>query len=102
MKEEKPKAYVITCDELEEALRLFRLYRICPVTADQLEVNVRSRPLSEEILKARKDVLDELIEHYERVIKDGSGITYNHPITYKWMYRGIVVDYLKLLREGAL
>jgi hypothetical protein len=66
-----------------------------------LACTIRSRQLSEEIRKAREDVLDELIEHYEQVIKDGSGITYNHPITYEWMYRGIVIDYLKLLRGDA-
>jgi hypothetical protein len=54
---------------------------------------------------ARKDerekLLDELIKYYEQVIIDGKGVTYNHPITYQWMYQGVVVDYLKELRQNG-
>jgi hypothetical protein len=56
------KEYVIKEDELTEALRLFRLYEICPSTIDLLESNIRSRPLSGEIHKSRNALLTELIE----------------------------------------
>jgi len=49
----------------------------------------------------REKVLDELIEHYEKVIEGGKGCTYNHPITYRWMYGDTVVGYLKRLRQAG-
>jgi hypothetical protein len=48
----------------------------------------------------REKVLDEAIEYWEQVIEHGRGVSYNHPITYEWMYRG-VVDYLKQLRQAG-
>lgn len=47
----------------------------------------------------REEVLDKLIEHFEKVISDGQGYTYNHSITNEWMYRGVVVNYLESLRS---
>lgn len=48
----------------------------------------------------REKVLDELIAHYKQVIHNGSGVTFNHPITYQWMYGG-VVEYLEKLRQES-
>jgi hypothetical protein len=47
------------------------------------------------------EVLDNLISHYKKVIEDGKGVTYNHPIDYQWMYGG-VVKYLEELRQGKV
>ena len=48
----------------------------------------------------REKVLNELIAHYKKVIEDGKGVTYNHPITYQWMYGG-VVKHLEELRQAG-
>ena len=48
----------------------------------------------------RDRLLDELITHYKKVIEDGKGVTYNHPINYQWMYGG-VVKYLEELRQAG-
>jgi hypothetical protein len=52
--------------------------------------------------RGRLKLLQELIEHYEKVVKEGEGVTYNHAVTYSWMYNGIVIDYLKGLRDKVI
>ena len=54
--------YVITEDELTEAIRLFRLYGICPTAINVLESNVRSRPFKDEIKKLRNDIVNQISE----------------------------------------
>lgn len=60
-----------------------------------------TKRMVDEIRESERDkVLDEAIEHWEQVIAYGKGVSYNHPVTYEWMYRG-VVDYLKKLRQAG-
>jgi len=54
--------YVITEDELTEAIRLFRLHEICPTTIKMLEYSVRSRPVEDEIKKLRNDIVNQIFE----------------------------------------
>lgn len=48
----------------------------------------------------REKTLDEVIDHIEQVIENGKGITYNHQITYEWMYGGLL-DHFKKLRQES-
>jgi hypothetical protein len=66
---------------------------VCPVYKFEYEQLCRK--------DERDKVLKELIEHYEQVIKNGKGVTFNHSIDYQWMYQGVVVDYLKELRQDG-
>jgi len=80
-------------------------YHDVPIQSEQLTENQKLtqkiRPLVHDArirISERNEVLDDLISHYKKVIEDGKGVTYNHPIDYQWMYGG-VVKYLEELRQ---
>jgi superoxide dismutase len=86
--------YIITEEQLNRAYGL-RHAIYSNIFSDLLD-EVHSHPYN---LQAERDkVLDEAIKHWENVIEYGKGVSYNHSVTYEWMYRG-VVDYLKKLRQ---
>lgn len=95
MTEKTNGQYVITDEELAQYALLWAEAHSADmdsigkvrVRATKFEEDIRSRPLSEEILKAREDVLDELIAWLE---------PQSLPLLKQKMYRK-----LKSLREGA-